>query len=84
MAQFGTPEALPKHRIYKMIKVSAKVEVVVNNRIYTLICDNDAPVSDFKEALFQFQKIAASVEDAARDAQDKEVKEGNKEEIKKE
>lgn len=58
-----------------MFKNVAQVEVKVNDKVYRLICDNDSPIADFKEALFQFQKFAASVEDAAREAQEKAKKE---------
>ena len=49
-----------------MIKNICRLEQIMGGRVYHLLCDNDSPVIEMKEALFQFQKFIGQVEDAAK------------------
>lgn len=51
-----------------MLSTLSKLEQVINNKTYHLLCDCDSPLSDIKEALFQFQKFVGNVEDQAKAA----------------
>lgn len=56
-----------------MLKNVTKLEVKIDEKLYQLICDNESPIGHVKEALFQFMKIVAQVEDniiAARKAEE--------------
>lgn len=46
-----------------MLKNISKLELKVGEKVYQFICDNDSPLSDIKEAIFQFQKYIGVVED---------------------
>lgn len=46
-----------------MLKNISKLELKVGEKTYQFICDNDSPLSDIKEAIFQFQKYIGVVED---------------------
>ena len=54
-----------------MLKTIAKLEIKLNERNYQFLCDNDAPLSDVKEVLFQFVKYAGQIEDAVKAQQEK-------------
>jgi len=45
-----------------MLKNIVKFEVQIGEKIYHLLCDNDSPINDVKEALFQITKAVAEVE----------------------
>jgi hypothetical protein len=62
-----------------MLKNIVRLDEKVNNKDYTLICDNDSPLPDVKEALFQMLKYVGQLEDAAKAIQ---VTEAPKEEEK--
>lgn len=47
-----------------------RLECKVGERLFQIYCEVDSPISDFKEALFQFQKYAGAVEDAIKRAQE--------------
>lgn len=55
-----------------MLKNIAKLEVIIENKIYHLLCDNDSPTHHIKEALFQFGKYIGQVEDAVKKMQEDE------------
>lgn len=60
-----------------MLKNKVHLEYQIEQRNFCFICDNDAPTSFIKEALFQFQKYVGAIEDAAL-AQQKAQEEANK------
>jgi hypothetical protein len=62
-----------------MIKNITGLQILFNSRIYQLSCDMDAPLSDIKECLFQFQKQIGIFEDQVKA---KEEAEKAKEEVK--
>lgn len=53
------------------MKNIAGLECKVEDKIYRLTCDGDAPLIHIKEALFQFLKHIGQIEDAHRLAQEK-------------
>lgn len=46
-----------------MLKNILKIEVNINEKIYTFLCDHDSPMKDTKEASFQIQKCLGQIED---------------------
>lgn len=46
-----------------MIKNIVQLEVKVAEKIYRFICDNDSPIPEVKEAIFQLTKIVADIEE---------------------
>jgi hypothetical protein len=70
-----------------MLKNIVRLEHKVDNRIFHLLCDNDAPTGHVKEALFQFLKYIGQIEDQAKTQQaqpetDKVAEEPKVEELK--
>ena len=55
-----------------MLKNVSRLEHVVNDKFYHLLCDSDSPISDVKDALFQFLKYIGNVEDQIKAAKAKE------------
>lgn len=53
-----------------MLKNIVKLEVSIEERVYTFLCDNDAPLNHIKEALFQYQKFIGQIEDSVKAQQD--------------
>lgn len=49
-----------------MLKNMSNLELILNNRTYTFSCENQSPISDVKECLFQFQKYVGQIEDQAK------------------
>lgn len=49
-----------------MLKIMAQIEHTIGTRIYRLICDQDSPTSELKEALGKFTQIVYQIEDQAR------------------
>ena len=47
-----------------MLKNLAKLEVKIGERIFQMLVDQDSPLNEVKEAMFQFQKYLGQVEDA--------------------
>lgn len=54
-----------------MLKNLIKLEVVIAEKAYQLLCDNDSPLEHLKEVLFQFQKYVGHIEDQVKAMQDK-------------
>jgi hypothetical protein len=46
-----------------MLKNISKLELKVGEKTYQFLCDNDSPLNDIKEAIFQFQKYVGVIED---------------------
>lgn len=46
-----------------MLKNIVRLEFIVNDKVYHFVCDNDSPLHDIKEALFQCQKYVGALED---------------------
>lgn len=46
-----------------MLKTIAKIEFKINERIYQLFCENDSPLNDIKEFLYQISKYVGKCED---------------------
>lgn len=55
-----------------MLKNISKLEVVIGEKTYSLLCDNDSPTTSIKEACFQFLKFVGQVEDQVK-AQNEQV-----------
>jgi hypothetical protein len=49
-----------------MLKQISKLEIQIENKPYTLLCESDSSTQHVKEALFQFGKYIGQIEDAAR------------------
>jgi hypothetical protein len=45
-----------------MLKSIAHFEIKLGEKVYQFLCDNDAPITDVKEAIFQITKIVGQVE----------------------
>ncbi len=52
-----------------MLKNIVRLEVRVAEKIYHLLCDNDSPINDVKEAIFQFTKIVCDIEEKIKESQ---------------
>jgi len=65
-----------------MIKNISRLEVKVNAKEYHLCADMDSPLSDVKEAIFQFQKYIGHIEDQMKAQQEAIKKEKEESEIK--
>jgi hypothetical protein len=67
-----------------MLKNIVKLEVTVGERIYHLLCDNDSPIGEVKEALFQIAKVVGDIEakitSVKQEQETKQVDEPQKEE----
>jgi hypothetical protein len=46
-----------------MLNNISKLELKVGEKTYQFLCDNDSPLNDIKEAIFQFQKYVGVIED---------------------
>ena len=51
-----------------MIKNIVKLEHKIGERVYHLLCDNDSPISEVKEALAQFLGYAVAIEKAVSES----------------
>ena len=49
-----------------MLKNVVKYEVMIENRLYQLFCESDAPTHHAKEFAFQFLKVLGQIEDQAK------------------
>lgn len=49
-----------------MLKNVVRLEHVVADKVFHLICDSDSPLPALKEALFEFIKYVGHVEDQAK------------------
>ena len=52
-----------------MIKNISKIEVVVGEKTYQLLCELDSPIEHVKEAIFQMGKFVGQIEDNIRKSQ---------------
>ncbi len=57
-----------------MLKNISKLEITVGQKVFQFFCDNDAPLGDVKEAIFQFQKYVGMVEDNIKAQQEAAAK----------
>lgn len=64
-----------------MLKNLARLEHKIGDRVFHFFCDNDSPVNEAKEAMFQFLKYLGSIEDAAKAHEEQKDKESKVEEI---
>lgn len=53
-----------------MLKNISKLELTVGQKVFQFICDNDAPIADVKEAIFQMQKYVGMIEDKIKEQQE--------------
>lgn len=42
-----------------------RIETKIGEKMYQMICDHDSPITDAKEAIFQFIKHLGKIEDNA-------------------
>lgn len=63
------------------MKNIAGLECKVEDKIYRLTCDSDAPLIQIKEALFQFLKYIGQIEDAHRLAQERAIAESSENKV---
>lgn len=63
-----------------MIKNVSKLEIKISEKIYQFFCDQDSPLAEAKEALFQFQKFVGQIEDAVKAQQEQAAKEAEEKE----
>lgn len=49
-----------------MVKNLSGLVHTVGEKIYHFVCDNDAPLTDVKDALFQFMGQVSKIEDAVK------------------
>jgi len=54
-----------------MLKNIVKLIAKVNERDIELLCDNDCPIDHLKEAIFQFTKFIAQIEENVKAQQEK-------------
>lgn len=55
-----------------MLKTKSQLEIKVNEKIYQFLCDHDSPLTDVKEAIFQFSKYVDYLEESAKAQQDQQ------------
>jgi len=53
-----------------MLKNLTKLEHKIGDRVYSLLCEMDSPLSDVKDSLFQFIKYIAQIEDQLKAQQE--------------
>jgi hypothetical protein len=53
-----------------MLKQISQLEHKTENKTYHFLCDQDSPLNEVKDALFQFLKYVGQVEDAAKAQQE--------------
>lgn len=56
-----------------MIRNVSKFEVKIGERTYQMLCEMDSPISEAKEALFQFIKHLGQIEDAHAQAPNQNI-----------
>lgn len=49
-----------------MLKILARLEHKIGDRVFHLMCDQDAPIEDVRNALFHFSQHLATVETNAK------------------
>jgi len=65
-----------------MLKNLSRLEHVIGDKVYHFVCDNDSPLNEVKEALFQFLKYVGQIEDSVKAQQEKAAKEKEEDESK--
>lgn len=58
-----------------MLKNISRLEFLVNNKVYHILCDMDSPILDLKEVLFQALKYVGQIEDTVKAQQEQKAKE---------
>jgi len=61
-----------------MLKNISRLECQIGEKLYQFYCDVDSPLTDVKEAIFQFQKYVGMIEDQVREMQKQKAEEENK------
>lgn len=56
-----------------MMKNMVKLECVISDKSYNLLCENDSPLVHLKEALFEFSKYVGKIEDQIKAAQEQQA-----------
>ena len=51
-----------------MVKLLARMDLVIGDREYVLLCDQSSPISEVRQALSQFQANCDAIEEAAKAA----------------
>lgn len=64
-----------------MLKVIAKFEAVVNEKVGHFLLDQDTPLNVAKEMCFQFIKFLGQIEDEVKRKQEEETKAKSEEKI---
>ncbi len=65
-----------------MLKQLTQLEFKIGDRIYHLTCAPDSPITEIKDALFQFLKFVGQVEDSAKAQQEAQAQVKVEEEVK--
>jgi len=63
-----------------MLKNLTQIETKIGDKLYHLSCDQDAPIEQVKEALFQFLKYVGRIEDAIKAQQEAQAEKEKAEE----
>ena len=58
-----------------MLKNLAQLEHIIGDNFYRFTCGNTAPISEIKDALFQFLKLVGQIEDQAKAQQEAQAAE---------
>jgi len=64
-----------------MLKNLSRLEHIIGNRVYHLTCDIDAPLSEVKDALFNFMKFVGQIEDKVREAREEVENKANEQKV---
>lgn len=56
-----------------MLKTIAKLEHVIGDRVYHMLCDHDSPLNEVKDALNQFIAYVIKVENIAAEAKKEQL-----------
>lgn len=60
-----------------MLKTIARMEYIVEGRIYHFTCENDAPLGHVKDALMKFVQCVGQIEDQVAAAQEAKAEKAN-------
>lgn len=63
-----------------MLKNISRLEHIIGNKVYHLLCDSDCPIPEVKEALVQFLTYLSKVEESIKSAQEQQKLEEEKKE----
>lgn len=53
-----------------MLKNISRLEFIIGEKVYHFVCDQDSPLDNCKEALFQFTKFIGQIQDQMKAAAD--------------